>query len=47
MLVEITLMSLMDLGFDYGSSVMGFCGPGFYHVMGKTMRSTLRLGGGR
>ena len=40
-------LSLMDLVFDYGGSVMGFCGPGFYHVMGKMMRLTLRLGGGR
>ena len=37
----------MDLGFGYGGVVMGFCGPGFYHVMGETMRVTLRLGGGR
>jgi len=38
---------LMDLGFDYGGSAMGFCGPELYHVMEKVMRSTLRLGGGR
>jgi hypothetical protein len=37
----------MDLGFDYGGSAMGFCGPELYHVMEKVMRSTLRLGGGR
>ena len=37
----------MDQGFDYSGLVMGFCGPGFYHVIGKTMRSTLRLGGGQ
>ena len=39
--------TLVDLGFDYGSSVMGFYGPGFYHLMGKMMRSMLQLGGGR
>ena len=33
---------LMDLGFDYGGLVMGFCGPGIYHVMGETMRLMLR-----
>ena len=37
--------SLMDLGFDYGGSVMGFCGPELYHVMGKMMRLTPKLGG--
>ena len=40
-------MSLMDLGFDYGGLVTGFYGPELYHVMGKMMRSTLRLGGGQ
>ena len=35
----------MDLGFDYGGLVMGFYGPVLYHVMGKVMRLTLRLGG--
>ena len=35
----------MDLGFDYGSLVMVFCGPELYHVMGKMIRLTLRLGG--
>ena len=37
--------SLMDLGFDYGGLVMGFCGPELYHMMGKMMRLMLRLGG--
>ena len=37
--------SLMDLGFDYGSLVMGFCGPELYHMMGKMMRLTPKLGG--
>ena len=38
---------LMDLGFGYGGSEMGFCGPGIYHVTGETMRLMLRPGGGR
>ena len=44
--VEITL-SLMDLGFDFGSLAMGFCVPDLYHVMGKMMILKLRLGGGQ
>ena len=39
-------LSLMDLGFGYGGSVMGFCGPGIYHVTGETMGPMLRIGGG-
>ena len=35
----------MDLRFDYSVLVMGFCGPELYHMMGKMMRLTLRLGG--
>jgi len=37
----------MDLEFDYGGLVMGFCSPELYHVMGKMMRSMLQLGGGQ
>ena len=35
----------MDLGFDYGGLVMGFCIPELYHVMEKMMRLMLTLGG--